>query len=280
MTVRVDEGDMRSFLEDQAREYGGLEDEVQVEDYEDSKGDEDEPRSKRAGSDEVLQRLEELDPDAAENYRDMQRQLSRNFNSTNELKGQLLELREQMLELRDGAGRQVEEEEKVELPEGVTQENLSMFEQMARAAGFVKKDELAAKEQEQASGSFVQEALRRGAEEFGEHFGTLGDDGKVELNPDIRDKLEQRLERLQDPKAGVTPYDLYLLEFGGGGREGAGARREQPQRQSRASGNRRAATSVRRSTGGGRAPKIYEPKRGDSADDVLDRAWALAKQEI
>lgn len=229
---------------------------------------------KGRGTDHVLSRLEKTDPEAARVVRSMQQKMSQNINEWNDLRAEVLNLREQML-----SGRTSEEGEKSSpsektLPEGVTPEHLQLFKNMADYLDYVPRSELQNKEVEESATSYVQDDLKKAVEEFGEDFGTIAEDGSVVLNPAIRDRLNARMQTLSDPKKGVTPRDLFLLEFGGR------AKRPSAQTSSESPRARTNGSVVRRSTGGGGRVRIYDPKRGDSRDDVFERAAALAKREL
>ena len=262
VTGNGEDGELRSFLADDS----DLDEDKIVADIErrNTGG------GKRAGTDTVLSRLAESDPEAADTLKGMQRKMSQSVEETRKLREQVLEMREKMagsdtVEPRGQRGAPAP-------PPGVTADNLRLFQQMADFLGYVPRDEVEGQQAESASTSYVQEALRKGIEEYGDEFGYVDEDGSAVVNPEIVERLERRLERLQDPKGGITPLDLYLLEFGGraaaSGSERAGSR---PVRR---------AQVARRSTGGGQKLRIYDEKRGDTAEDVMNRAWVVGKRRM
>ena len=235
----------------------------------------------REGTDSVLARLREQDPEAARVLSEMQRAMSQSINGYRDLQQQVLDLRERLIAQDEEAEPGEEPGAEAELPEGVTEESLEMFRQIADHLGYVPREELTEREQEQQADSYVQEQLRQGVETYGEDFGTVEPDGTVVLNDAVADRLERQLERLQDPKAGVTPLDLWKIEMFDTLLKdaGQGTQTKARARAPKARGVRQSAVR-RRSAAGKRRVRIYDEERGDSTDDVLDRAWVLAKQNL
>lgn len=277
-----DDTDFRGVMDQQAQDWGAdeLDVDATLEGLEEESEEHAEPEVRRAGTDSVLRRLEASDPEAAELVRGMQQRMSRNINEWNDLRSEVLGLREQLLGRLESSGEPEAAPAEKPLPEGVSQQHLDLFRQMADYFGYVPREEIAARDAEESATSHVQAALKSAVEEFGEDFGTVDESGEVQVNPGVQARLNARLRVLQDPARGITPRDLYLLEFGT-----QAARRAEPvvakaRPAPPASPRRPAAGVVRRSTGGGQRVRIYDPKRGDSRDDVLDRAWALARRDL
>ena len=279
--VRGDTGEiegqaMSEFLEDQAQAYGSVDD-VEIE------GDDDEVEEgaaktgRRLGSDEVLAELEKVNPAAAENYRDMQRQMSKGFNTVNTLQETVRQLQERIDGIGNGDGEE-EEAETPELPEGITEEGLQQFLQLAKAVGLLSSDDLEERDRGNAANDRASQALRQGVEEFGSDFGTVDDEGNIVLNPDTKARLDARLELLTDPSKGITPYDLFRLEF-----PDAGVRRSDGENQTRKALARKSNQSetVRRTLPSRSKLKI---RKGDSSnedpEDVFNRAWAASKRNL
>lgn len=284
MTVRGDTDtlsgeDYAALLDGQAEEYGedDLDDGILDELVE--RPDDTGEGKRRPGTDTVLRRLEENDPEAADLLRGMQRRMSQSINAERSLNERLARL-EGRLEGR-GQGEDSEDApEKPQLPEGITDENVRLFKQMADYLGYVPRDEVEQRDQRRDSETRTQQALREGVELYGEEFGTVNADGEVTLNPEIKARLQRRLQRMQDPRVGITPLELYQLEFGVGG-GGRGTRNAEGEAGRRASARRSGRPNVtRRSTSRPNGVKIYDPKRGDSTDDVLDRAWAVGRRAL
>lgn len=289
--------DFREFIEQEAVDWGDDElNEGALEEVEEGEEleEEEEPAvnrgSRREGTDDVLRRLDESDPEAARVVRDMQRKMSQNINEFNTLKSEILDIREQMLSQR-GAVSSDEGEDTAEssLPEGITESHLDMFRKMADHLGYVPRQELEQRDTENKAESFVQSSMRQAFERFGNRFGFEDESGNIQIHPDVRERLNKRMEALRDPTRGVTPLDLFLIEFSGEARptqkrkarpaQQPARREQQPQQQEQ---RRRPSpnSAVRRSSSGRSALKIYDPKRGDSAEDVFDRAFALSKRQL
>ena len=271
--------DFRQFLEDQQDSFGESVDDADVLDGLESNSGETESqyRGTRPGTDEILQRLESTDPEAASSLRAMQQKMSRTINETTALQKDVLTIREQLLAMREGNVDGAQQAPSgPQLPAGVTEDHLAMFQAMAEHFGYIPRAELQQQEVERTAESYVNDSLRQGVEEFGESFGTVDDRGNVLVHPEVAERLNARLAQLQDPTKGITPRDLYLLEFG------TPAQRQQAQQRTSAVPNRvnRPGVVARRSTGGGTRVQIYDPKRGDTADDVFARAWAVGKRQL
>ena len=261
---------------------------------------EDEPQAApagRRGTDVILSELEQSHPEAADLVRGMQRRMSSMTNTFNERSAELLDLREKLLARLDvqegGAERsgevgQPQAAAGPELPEGVTQEQMDMFRTMAKGLGFVHREELQQARQEQDAEGYVQSALRQGLDEFGDDFGFEDEEGHVVINPEVRERLSRRMKDLTNPKRGITPLDVYRLEFATAKRPQRAAAVEDNGRQrppatpaaSRMSPSR--ASVARRTSGGseGSRVQIYDPSKNEDMDVVLDRAWAAGKRKL
>ena len=272
---QVEDTDFGSLLDAEAEQWGSADDEGVLDDLEEEVDSSD---VRGVGTDEVLGHLDDTYPEGAKVLRGMQQKMSSNINEFNALKEDVLNIREQLL-----AQREPQEEEAPTgppVPEGISEENLALFGQMAGALGFVKQSDLDGKEQEQAVSSNVQDALSQGVELYGDDFGTTDESGNIVVNPEVSERLAARLEKLQDPKVGITPLDLFRLEYPESqGRASSDAERE---RGNRPTVRRKAGRPnvVRRSSGRVAKTKIYNPERGDTSEDVFDRAFAVAKLDL
>jgi hypothetical protein len=280
----IEQEDFRSFIDEQAVEWGEEADE-ELDDL--SEEEEEEPRGRREGTDVVLQRLRANDPEAARVVSDMQRKMNQNINEWNTLRGEVLSIREELLARKEqglGApeGDYEQTEAEPELPEGITEAHLEMFRSMADHLGYIPRSELAEKEQAEKTSSYVQGSVERAYEQYGEEFGTRLEDGSIEIHADVRAKLDKRLKDLQDPTKGVTPLELAMLEFGSQQTPRREPARRFAARRTEAPVNRRPSPNapVRRSSRGNMPVRIYDPKRGDSPEDVFNRAWALSKRDL
>ena len=155
-----------------------------------------------------------------------------------------------------------------------------MFRAMADHLGYIPREELAQREVEEQSRTHIQQNLVDAYEQFGEQFGSVDEAGAVRIHPEIQDRLRARLQQLQDPATGITPLDLYKLEFGAQApiqQVQEEVQIEPPPQQRRPSPS---ATVRRSSRGGVPSVRIYDPNRNDSAEDVFERAWALGKRQL
>tara|TARA_R100000700_G_C3174783_1_gene149477 strand:+ start:859 stop:1761 length:903 start_codon:yes stop_codon:yes gene_type:complete len=277
--------DFRAFVAEEAAEWGDANDEGVLdglEVVEEEAPDAPVSQARREGTDEVLARLRTSDPEAARIMSGMQRQMHQNINEWNQLKGEVLGLREQMLNQREeGQAPQGQDENQAEqpgLPDGVSDEHLEMFRAMADHLGYLPRQELQERVQRQASRANIQQNLVDAYEQFGDQFGERDENGNINIHPEVQERLRNRLAQLQDPANGITPLDLYKLEFGAQApvqqqRQGQ-PQRQQTQRPSPS------ATVRRSSRGGNPRVRIYNPERNDSAEDVFERAWALGKRQL
>lgn len=169
--------------------------------------------------------------------------------------------------------QQSEQSDEPPIPPGVTKEHLDMFRQMADYFGYVPRQELEANRMEEVSSDYVNDSMRQAVEDFGGSFGYVNANGTVSLRPEVQQRLRNRLAALEDPARGITPRDLYILEFG------SEPTMDQMQRIERPRRNR--GVVVRRSApGGNRNVRIYDPNKNESADDVFNRAWALGRMQL
>ena len=289
--------DYRSFVEGEANDWGDVDDSGVLDGLETAGMEEYEPESqadapvpqmrvdegRREGTDEVLARLRQSDPEAARIMSGMQRQMHQNINEWNGLKSEVLGLREQMLQQREQGQVQqqdIVEEQESTLPEGVSEQHIEMFRAMADHLGYIPRQELEDKEREVQSQNHIQQNLVDAYEQFGEQFGSVDEAGNVRIHPEVQQRLRNRLQQLQDPATGITPLDLYKLEFGAQApvqQVQEEVQPEPPPQQRRPSPS---ATVRRSSRGGVPSVRIYDPNRNDSAEDVFERAWALGKRQL
>ena len=197
--------DYRSFVSDEANQWGDVEDQGVLDGLEVS-GIEVEPESqadapvsqmrvdegRREGTDQVLSRLRQSDPEAARIMSGMQRQMHQNINEWNGLKSEVLGLREQMLNQREQGPATVQDEGQVDeqaLPEGVSEQHIEMFRAMADHLGYVPRQELEDKAMEAQSRSHIQQNLTDAYEQFGEQFGSVDEAGSVRIHPEVQEDI-------------------------------------------------------------------------------------------
>ena len=280
-TGQTEEGSINTYLEGQAQEFG--EDDLDIDAVLEGTQVQESGQSPREGTDVVLARLDESDPAAAEALRGMQRRMSQNNNEWHDLRTEVLGLREQMLAQREQAVQQPEPvREEEPLPEGVTEQNMEIFKAMADRLGYIPREELdqreQAKAQEQTAENAVNADLKAGIDMYGDQFGTMDEGGNFVLNPGIQRRLDRRMQQLQDPSRGVTPLDLFRMEFPEA--RGARGRTTLNDGVNTGSSNRPSPNVVRR-TGASTPGSGVDIRAGEaSPEDVMDRAWALARREL
>ena len=280
-TGQTEEGSINTYLEGQAQEFG--EDDLDLDAVLEGTQVQESGQGSREGTDVVLARLDESDPAAAEALRGMQRRMSQNNNEWHDLRTEVLGLREQMLAQREQAVQQPEPvREEEPLPEGVTELNMEIFKAMADRLGYIPREELdqreQAKAQEQTAENAVNADLKAGIDMYGDQFGTMDEGGNFVLNPGIQRRLDRRMQQLQDPSRGVTPLDLFRMEFPEA--RGARGRTTLNDGVNTGSSNRPSPNVVRR-TGASTPGSGVDIRAGEaSPEDVMDRAWALARREL
>ena len=279
-TGMAEEGGFNSYLEDQAQEFG--EDDLDIDAVLEGTQVQDSNQPSQEGTDVVLARLDESDPAAAQAVRGMQRRMSQNNNEGHELRSEVLNLREQMISAReDNTAQPVAPQEEEPLPEGVTEQNMEIFKAMADRLGYLPREELVQREesraQEQSAESAVNSDLQAGVDMYGEQFGSMDGSGNFTLNPSIQRRLDNRMQALQDPSRGVTPLDLFRMEFP----EAGGARRNSALRENSPNIENRPSPNVVRRSGASTPGSGVDIRAGEaSPEDVLERAWALARREL
>lgn len=280
-TGQTEEGSINTYLEGQAQEFG--EDDLDIDAVLEGTQVQESGQSPREGTDVVLARLDESDPAAAEALRGMQRRMSQNNNEWHDLRTEVLGLREQMLAQREQAVQQPEPvREEEPLPDGVTEQNMEIFKAMADRLGYIPREELdqreQAKAQEQTAENAVNADLKAGVDMYGDQFGTMDEAGNFVLNPGIQRRLDRRMQQLQDPSRGVTPLDLFRMEFP----EARGARGRTTLNDGVNTGSSsRPSPNVVRRTGASTPGSGVDIRAGEaSPEDVMDRAWALARREL
>ena len=279
-TGMAEDGGFNSYLEDQAQEFG--EDDLDIDAVLEGTQVQDPNQSSQEGTDTVLARLDDSDPAAAQAVRGMQRRMSQNNNEWHELRSEVLNLREQMISTREeNTAQPVAPQEEEPLPEGVTEQNMEIFKAMADRLGYLPREELVQREesraQEQSAESAVNSDLQAGVDMYGEQFGSMDGAGNFTLNPSIQRRLDSRMQSLQDPSRGVTPLDLFRMEFP----EAGGARRTSALRGNSPNIENRPSPNVVRRSGASTPGSGVDIRAGQaSPEDVLERAWALARREL
>jgi hypothetical protein len=171
----AEQEDFRAFLDDQEQEWGddGLEEDVldgleEEELYEEPAPDAPLSQARREGTDEVVSRLRQSDPEAARIVSDMQRKMHQNINEWNTLRSEVLGLREQLIAQREGSvgGEASAEQQEMTLPDGVTEQHLDMFRSMADHLGYLPRTELEGREADAQAQRYVNENLAQAYERY------------------------------------------------------------------------------------------------------------------
>jgi hypothetical protein len=311
-TGEMDGDSFSAFLDDQAEQWGepdvgeevldldideGDDEEEDEEDgeeglAEDEEEDEEEEGSeeRRLSTDEVIAHLEQVDGsgEAASLVRGMRAKMMQNINEFNTLKGEMLDIREEMLNMRGGNAEPAPSTEGEEtavrkLPQGITQENIDVFKDIATHLGWKGPEEQAAEDASTSANQFSLAQAKAAVEEFGESFGALDEDGSVVINPEVQAALNKKLEELQDPSKGVTPRDLFLmLNPGAGGQSRRNSRGRQRGGRRPAARNERPTRGnvLRRTTSRSGSVKVRSEKGNDDPGDVFDRCFNKAKFQL
>jgi hypothetical protein len=158
---------------------------------------------------------------------------------------------------------------------------MEIFKAMADRLGYLPREELVQREesraQEQSAETAVNSDLQAGVDMYGEQFGSMDGAGNFTLNPSIQRRLDSRMQSLQDPSRGVTPLDLFRMEFP----EAGGARRTSALRGNSPNIENRPSPNVVRRSGASTPGAGVDIRAGQaSPEDVLERAWALARREL
>ena len=229
---------------------------------------------KRAGRDQVLRFLEENAdnlPGGAATFRDLQRNVTdlgqRNSDT---------QARRESIESRLGGSEGTPEERNPDDARGLHQRQLldrlrpeqrAMLEAFAEVNGFVRADDVEAAETERLSDEFTSQSIQEGIDLYGGDFGTM-EDGRFMWNPDIKEEARAVLERITSDDTGITPTDLFaiLKARSGGAINKADAYRQRITRGVNANTISRSAPNSTRSN------INYNRERGDTLEDVTDRA--------
>ena len=235
---------------------------------------------KSAGRDQVLQFLEANAgqiPGGAEAFRDMQRTISQQGQSNNDLSDRLSNLENA---LSNNQPEQVDEESERRraLVNRIPAQQQEAFQALLDEMGYVSRQDLDAEEADRQAYQYTVDTINEGVEAWGEEFGHMEGEQFV-WNPDIRDGVRQLYEEMLSEDKGITPTQLYKLyhhdklvedAYNRGATEGRG-------------GNRvaHAANARTISSSAHRAPdnqSIY--RDGDSLDTVTERAVLKAFRSL
>jgi hypothetical protein len=229
---------------------------------------------KRAGRDQVLRFLEENAdglPGGAATFRDLQRNVT-DLGQRNSNTQARLEAIETHLSSSEGTPEEpdaqlTEMQQKRNLVDRLRPEQKAMLEAFAEVNGFVRQDDITEAETDRLSDEFTSQSIQEGLQLYGDDFGTMQDDQFV-WNPDIKEEARSVLERITSDDTGITPMDLYWILRG---RSGGPVSQANAQRQRVARGVN-ANTISRSAPYANRSNVNYNRERGDTLEDVTDRA--------
>ena len=163
--------------------------------------------SGRPGIDEVLRMLEESDnPEAANVVRGLQK----DFGNANALENRLHRAIEEVETLRDELEEDADyEEEDDPIREALAStdpQQLELLDAYLRDNGYVKQDDLAEIEREQAT----EDSNMRGVDMFGKDFGEVDSTGRFNVNQTAKTRMEPHFDRIVNQQ-GLNFEDLYKL---------------------------------------------------------------------
>jgi uncharacterized membrane protein len=240
---------------------------------------------RRPGADEVLNYLQENYPEARDVVRNWQQTVSRNVNEYNELKAQMLDVINELREMKEQRNESEQADSssreapaaKGKAPnqaqKSYNQAQWDLVQSILQDAGVVTKSEVEEEREREETDNYVKQSLSEGLERYGEAFGRKEEDGSVVLNESLKADLQKVLERVE--KQGLTPLDLALLS----GRL-TPAEASQERNGNRSNDQLRRANVVQANRSAPKSSRTSIRKKGDSSEDVFDRAFALARQEL
>ena len=146
-------------------------------------------RGEKPGFDEVLKWMGDEWPEGAEVARSWQSDMSRKAGSDVELRTQMLDMVEEMKDLKASQGDVPVSPEFEAIPEQkiYTEEQGQLLEQWASDNGFVKQADLTAADEDRAARSAEHDVLAQGVEQYGGAFGELNDDGTLKTVRKVND---------------------------------------------------------------------------------------------
>ena len=163
--------------------------------------------SGRPGIDEVLRMLEESDnPEAANVVRGLQK----DFGNANVLENRLHRAIEEVEILRDELEEDADyEDENDPIQEALAStdpQQLELLDAYLAENGYVKQDDLAEIEREQAT----EDSNMRGVDMFGNDFGEIDGTGRFSVNETAKTRMEPHFDRIVNQQ-GLNFEDLYKL---------------------------------------------------------------------
>jgi phosphatidate phosphatase PAH1 len=266
-----------------AEEEPEAEDEAASEaDPEDGETSQDGTSSKPKGDDEILQQLDETDPDAAARMRAL---ITDAKNTRLEAKD-IEKLVDQKVEEKTQAIRKEETEEEKKDREA-RESDIEYLRKLAKEAGLVLQEDV----QKSEADKFVDSMNQAAIDAYGDVFGTF-EQGEFQLNPDQQEPLSETFDRLMDPKRGIALADLYritnhdtIVEAAKDEAYKRGLEEGRNGRASRQEARKKAATENSSAAGPSTAENFQlrgkeGDKDSDSSPNVMMRAFLQAKKQL
>ncbi len=250
----------------------------------DSNVDEEKPV---VGRDELLRYLESdpnAPPGSADIVRGLQRTISTQGDAVKNLEARLDAIEKSAAPAPVADSEPTPEElERRKLLNNVNDTQRATIQALIEDMGYVRKDEVERREIESNLDQLVVKDVKGSLDEFGEDFGTIDGDEltsteQFQWNPEIKDGISQLYEKMTSDSHGILPRQLYILH------RFPQLIKEAEERGRNGSMPARAADAARVPVSNGSVPNstskpdIY--KKGDSVDDVIDRATLVASQQI
>lgn len=234
--------------------------------------------------DEAVRRIEEaLGPEVAEVVRRTQAEGSRKTQQFNSYRTQVEQLIQEVQSLKESK-QATEPDADDQLLQQISQRDQKLMDAYLRKQGYIRQDEIAAKETTQKSSDYVRQETERAAQEFGERFAKKNGEQFV-FDEGVQERMTDVMTRLEDDARGVTPADLFVLANWREMVQEAEARgKVQAKPKPNGEPARQKGIVTARSTGGRPQTGLVYRRGKDHPvkdfDSVLDRALALSRQEM
>ncbi len=228
----------------------------------------------------VRDRLKESDPAAYALLVSQNKARTQMSQDLKEYKGQLDEIIETLAQQKEAAPQQ-------DPLKGLTERDQQLLDAYIENKGVLTRDEQEVKDMMAKQAAYVAAENQKGISEYGDMFGALKGDGTIDINPEMQDKIDETLSRLEDGGRGVTPLDLFRLaafdELIENAKSDGTVVNETPEQEAR----REKVTAVKKGSvvsrssarSNGRTKLKYDPEK-DSVGDVYQKALALSAREL
>lgn len=229
---------------------------------------------------EVRDRLKETDPAA---YALLVSQNKARTQMSQDLK----EYKTQLDEIIQTIAQQKDEAPTEDPLKGLTDRDQQLLDAYIENKGVLTKDEQEVKDMMTKQAAYVAAENQKGISTYGDTFGALKEDGTIDINPDMQDKIDETLSRLEDGGRGVTPLDLFrlaafdeLIENAKSEGTTVNETPAQEKRREKVTAVKKGNVVSRSSARSGSKTKLkYDPEK-DSVGDVYQKALALSAREL